>query len=145
MNFQVVDVPSAPSSDAQSRKLGLWFGPRLKAAAWNLRPGQQIVPHMHPDADGMVVVLSGSGDFLVYEEDAPNPDMCYVPSPINVVAVPSSGAVGEPGRRPVGPGSIGFAPAGVFYGLANTGAEPLVAVTVTSSDTDSTVWAARAY
>jgi oxalate decarboxylase/phosphoglucose isomerase-like protein (cupin superfamily) len=145
MTARVVTVPAGPSSDVQSRKFGLWAGERMQAAAWRLRPGQQIVPHMHPNADGMIVVLAGHGDFLVFDEEEPNPDMCYVPSPEKVIVGPTEGSIGEPSRRPIGPGSVGFAVAGVFYGLDNTGSDQLVAVAVTAPDVDSTVWAARVH
>jgi oxalate decarboxylase/phosphoglucose isomerase-like protein (cupin superfamily) len=142
-NPRVLTVPTAASADAQSRKLGLWTSDRMQVSTWRLRPGQQILPHMHPRADGMIVVLEGEGEFLTFDAEDPNPDICYMPAPHYGVTPPPQGSFGNPSRHPVGPASVGMVPPGVFYGLVNTGSEQLVAVAVTSCDTSETVWTTR--
>jgi oxalate decarboxylase/phosphoglucose isomerase-like protein (cupin superfamily) len=143
MDSRVLTVPSEPCSDAQPRRFGLWATERMQAAAWRLGAGQQILPHMHPEADGMISILEGEGEFLIFDSEDPNPEVCYMPAPERGVTPPPQGPLGEPSRHPVGPGSVGMVAPGVYYGLVNTGSDQLVAVAMTASETSGTVWTVR--
>ncbi|MEV4439208.1 cupin domain-containing protein [Streptomyces sp. NPDC049577] len=125
------------------RKLGLWASERMQAAAWRLGPGQDISARMHPVADGMILVLAGHGEFQVFDGEEPEPAGAYVPSAHYPLDAPPRRPLPEPSRHPIGPGSVGMAPAGLYYGLVNTGDEQLVAVAVTASDTTGTAWTVR--
>ncbi|GHF66405.1 oxalate decarboxylase/phosphoglucose isomerase-like protein (cupin superfamily) [Amycolatopsis bartoniae] len=143
MDARIITVPSEPISDPQPRKLGLWSTERLQVSAWRLRQGQQIVAHMHPKADGMIVVLRGDGELFVFDTEEPNPDVCYMPAPERGVTPPPQAPLGEATRHSVGSGIVGLVPAGTFYGLVNTGPGPLVAVAATAPDPSATIWTTR--
>ncbi|MFJ7213642.1 cupin domain-containing protein [Amycolatopsis sp. NPDC098790] len=144
MTLRTFTVPTEPCADSVARKLGVFASDRMQAAAWRLAPGQDISARMHPRADGLVVVLAGRGEFQVFETAEPDPAGCYVPSAHYPLDAPPKRPLPEPGRHEIGPGSVGVAPAGLYYGLVNTGDEVLVAVTVTASDTSGTSWTVRA-
>ncbi|MCB5910432.1 cupin domain-containing protein [Streptomyces pinistramenti] len=143
MPMRTVSVPTKPCNDPVPRKLGLWAGERMQAAAWRLNPGQEISARMHPQADGMIIVLEGHGEFQVFDTEEPEAAGAYVPSAHYPLDAPQKRALPEPSRHHVGPGTAGMAPAGLFYGLVNTGDEHLVAVAVTASDTTGTAWTVR--
>jgi oxalate decarboxylase/phosphoglucose isomerase-like protein (cupin superfamily) len=138
-----MQVPTGDIEDEQPRKCGIWFTERLQVASWRLSPGQRIVAHHHPRADSLTLVLSGRGDYLVYERDQPDPAVCYVSKPDEVVVPPPPGDLGEPSRYPVQAGSVTVAAAETFYGLVNTGDEQLVAVVVTGPDPVDSVYTVR--
>ncbi|MEU6862339.1 cupin domain-containing protein [Streptomyces sp. NPDC046876] len=136
-------VPTAPVSDAVPRKLGLWASEHMQASAWRVSPGQDISARMHPQADGMFLVLQGRGEFQVFDGEEPEAAGAYVPSAHYPLDAPPKRSLPEPSRYEVGPGMVCMAPAGLFYGLVNTGDEQLVAVAVTASDTSGTAWTVR--
>ncbi|AUI60374.1 hypothetical protein B1H26_24320 [Amycolatopsis sp. BJA-103] len=92
----------------------------------------------------MIVILAGRGEFQVFDGDEPDPAACYVPSAHYPLDAPAKKQLPEPSRYPVEAGSVGHAPAGLYYGLVNTGNDVLVAITVTASDTSGTSWTVRA-
>lgn len=144
MALRTFTVPTAPCDDSVARKLGLFASERMQAAAWRLSPGQDISARSHPKADGMIVVLAGRGEFQVFDSAEPDPGACYVPSAHYPLDAPPKKPLPEPSRHPVAAGDVGLAPAGLYYGLVNTGDEQLVAIAVTASDTSGTSWTVRA-
>jgi oxalate decarboxylase/phosphoglucose isomerase-like protein (cupin superfamily) len=140
---RVVQPPADPASDDQPRKLGIWFGERIQAAAWRLGPGQRIVAHCHPRADSVIVVLSGRGQYFVYDDAGPDPAVRYVSKPDEVVAPPPPADPGPAETRAVCSGSVALTSAGRFYGLVNDGADQLVAVVVTGPDASESVYTVR--
>jgi quercetin dioxygenase-like cupin family protein len=77
-------------------KTTLWQGEHVMIGLNCLEPGQTQPTHAHPGADKFYFVLTGSGSFIVGEEE-----------------------------KSVGAGSLVVAPAGVPHGVTNTGAERL--------------------
>ena len=71
--------------------------------AWVVKPGQRITPHVHPIGQDVWTIVAGRGDYI---EDA-------------------SGTT-----RPVKAGDVAVARAGQVHGAHNTGAEPLVFMSV---------------
>jgi oxalate decarboxylase/phosphoglucose isomerase-like protein (cupin superfamily) len=143
VNARIVQALSTHRRDEQPRKQGIWFTDRMQAATWQLAPGQRIVAHCHPKADSLIIVLSGAGEFFVYEDVDPNPAVCYISEPDTVVVPPPPGDLGNPTRTAVGPGSIAVTAAGWFYGLVNTGTDTVVVVAVTAPDPSSSVYTVR--
>lgn len=143
MRIRTVSMPTEPCHDPVPRKLGLWGSSRMQAASWRLNPGQDISARMHPLADGVIIVFEGSGEFQTFDEQEPTAAGTYVPSAHYPLDAPPKRPLPEPSRYPVGPGTVSFAPAGLFYGLVNTGDEQLIAMTVTASDTNGTAWTVR--
>ena len=80
----VVPVPSAPD------ELGM--------VIWNLEPGQENAPHMHPLNGHAFIVLEGGGLFLNGEPGAPD----FTEEPIKV-------------------GNVIMIPRGNIHGIRNTG------------------------
>ncbi|MFC8513889.1 hypothetical protein [Streptomyces sp. NPDC057257] len=140
---RVIQVPSVAVHDEQARKQGVWYTDRMQAATWHLAPGQRIVAHCHPEADSLLSVISGTGEYFVYEDEEPNPSVCYVSEPDVVVVPPPPGDPGTPKGTAVGPGSLAFTPAGRFYGLVNNGTEPVIALAVTAADPSHSVYTVR--
>ncbi|MFB6818646.1 cupin domain-containing protein [Streptomyces sp. NPDC056347] len=143
MRIRSITVPTEPCHDSVARKLGLWSSEHMQAAAWRLNPGQDISARMHPQADGLIVVLEGQGEFQTFDTEEPEAAGSYVPSAHYPLDAPPKRPLPEPNRYEVGPGTISLAPAGLYYGLVNTGDEQLVAVSVTASDTSGTAWTVR--
>ncbi|MCC0100228.1 hypothetical protein K7B10_36720 [Streptomyces flavotricini] len=143
MVVRAVSVPTEPVSDPVPRKLGLWASERMQASAWRLSPGQDISARMHPQADGMFLILQGEGEFQAFDKQEPEAAGAYVPSAHYPLDAPPKRPLPEPSRSAVKPGMVCVAPAGLFYGLVNTGEEQLVAVAVTASDTSGTAWTVR--
>jgi quercetin dioxygenase-like cupin family protein len=73
--------------------------------AWTVKPGQRISPHVHPSGQDTWTILEGEG---LYQVDA-------------------SGQV-----VPIRAGDVVVAPTGAVHGVLNTGAGPLVFVSVVS-------------
>ena len=73
--------------------------------AWTVQPGQRISPHRHPDGQDTWTVIAGEG---AYQVDTAG------------------------GTLPLVAGDIAIAPAGAVHGVLNTGAVPLVIVSVVS-------------
>ncbi|MEV7596882.1 cupin domain-containing protein [Kitasatospora sp. NPDC089797] len=143
MVLRAVAVPTEPVFDAVPRKLGLWASGRLQASAWRLSPGQDISARMHPQADGMFLIVQGRGEFQVFDGQEPEAAGAYVPSAHYPLDAPPKRPLPEPSRSQVEAGMVCMAPAGLFYGLVNTSEEQLVAVAVTASDTSGTAWTVR--
>ena len=71
--------------------------------AWHVRPGQRILPHVHPHGQDTWTVLSGQGDYQI-EADGQT--------------------------VPIAAGDVVVAPLGCVHGVLNTGLLPLVFVSV---------------
>jgi oxalate decarboxylase/phosphoglucose isomerase-like protein (cupin superfamily) len=140
---RIVHAASVPPLDDQPRKHGIWSTERMQAALWNLAPGQRIVAHCHPEADSLLTVYSGEGDYFVFEGEDPDPAVCYVSEPDSVVVPPAPGDPGPATAVPVRSGAVALTPAGRYYGLVNTGSEPLTALAVTAPDPSSSVYTVR--
>lgn len=143
MKARVIHAPSAGIQDEQPRKHGVWYTDRMQAATWHLAPGQRIVAHCHPKADSLLTILRGNGEYFVYEDEDPDPAVCYVPAPDAVVVPPPPGDPGTAKTIPVGPGSMAFTPAGKFYGLVNTGSDFVIALAVTAADPSRSIYTVR--
>ena len=55
-------------SDEKHHKETLWTGDTSRINLMNLKPGQEIKPHVH-NGDHIWVVLEGSGEFLSSDKD----------------------------------------------------------------------------
>ena len=77
-------------------KATLWQGEHVMIGLNCLEPGQTQPVHAHPGADKFYFVLTGSGRFIVGEDE-----------------------------QTVASGTVVVAPAGVLHGVTNTGAERL--------------------
>lgn len=144
MKTRVVQAAPREHDDGQPLKRGIWHTTRLQVSCWQLNPGQQIVAHCHPDADDVVVVVRGSGDYLSFEDSDPAAAVQYVPRPDAVVVPPPPAPdAGAPRRVAVRAGSVGMAPAGSFHGLVNTGSDELVALVVTGADPSDSIYTVR--
>jgi quercetin dioxygenase-like cupin family protein len=73
--------------------------------AWTVKPGQRISPHVHPSGQDTWTILAGEG---AYQLDA----------------------TGQTVR--IAAGDVVVAPTGAIHGVLNTGAQPLVFVSVVS-------------
>ena len=71
--------------------------------AWTVNPGQRITPQVHPGGTGTWTIVSGQGDYIA--------DL--------------SGTT-----RPVKAGDVAVARAGEVHGVHNSGAVPLVFISV---------------
>ncbi len=89
-------------NDDKPSKEALWEGNRSKMNLMNLKPGQEIKPHVH-DGDHIWVVLEGGGEFLSHDR--------------------------EP--QTIQRGNIVVAPEGEAHGVRNNGKEPLVFASIT--------------
>jgi quercetin dioxygenase-like cupin family protein len=90
-------------SDEKASKVVLTECAHARTTLWCLKPGQHIHPHVHA-GDHVWVILEGEGLFL---------------------------SEGEPGR-PINPGIILSAPAGISHGVENTGATGLVFASISA-------------
>ena len=71
--------------------------------AWTVKPGQRITPHLHPGGTDTWTIVAGQGDYIA--------DL--------------SGTT-----RPVKAGDVAVARAGEVHGVHNSGAVPLVFISV---------------
>jgi len=140
---RIIRAVSVPPAGEQARKYGIWFTKRMQAALWHLSPGQRIVAHSHPEADSLLTVLDGAGEYFVYEDRDPDPAVCYTSEPDKVVVPPPPGDPGTPTATAVESGAIALTPAGRYYGLVNTGPVALVALAVTAPDPSHSVYSVR--
>jgi mannose-6-phosphate isomerase-like protein (cupin superfamily) len=143
VSTRIFHAESVPPTDEQSRKLGIWFSERMQAAVWRLSPGQRIVAHCHPNADSLTMVVSGTGSYLDYDGQTPDPAVCYVSKPDVKVVPPPPGDLGRPRLRPVQGGSVAVTGADHYFGLVNTGSDELVAVVVTAPDSSDSIYTVR--
>ncbi len=143
MNARVVTVPVTTDNVEQPTKFGIWCTERLHAATWHVRPGQRIVTNMHPHADEVITVLSGSGDVIVFDERDPNEEICYQPEPSRGVTPPPPGDHGPHSRLPIAAGEVALVAAGTYWGLVNTGEDDLIAVSCVGPDVSDTSWTVR--
>jgi oxalate decarboxylase/phosphoglucose isomerase-like protein (cupin superfamily) len=131
-------------ADRQPLKHGVWASSHLQVAVWRLNPGQRIVAHCHPNADDVMVILRGSGEYLGYDVQPPPHEVQYVPRAQAVVVPPPVAGTDEGCRRiAVGPGSVVVAANGVFHGLVNVGDDQLVVAVVTGPDARDSVYTVR--
>ncbi len=56
-------------SDEKPNKETMWTGNTFRINIMNLKPGQEIKPHVH-DGDHIWIILEGSGEFLSSEGGA---------------------------------------------------------------------------
>ena len=102
MDGLIVDPAGAADfSDEKMRKVNLYESPRLFCDVYCLQPGQSQRPHEHPENDKNYHALSGT---------------CHV-------------QIGET-VRPLPPGQIAVAPAGVVHGLENRSDGPATVLVV---------------
>lgn len=73
--------------------------------AWYLKPGQKILPHIHPHGQDTWTILSGSGDYYL-------------------------DTVGT--TKLIVAGDVVIAPTGNVHGVLNSGNEPLIFISVVS-------------
>jgi oxalate decarboxylase/phosphoglucose isomerase-like protein (cupin superfamily) len=143
MKARVVPVPTETQNTEQPTKFGIWCTDRMHASTWHVRPGQRIVTNMHPLADEIITILAGSADLIVFDEQPPNPDICYEPEPGRGVTPPPPGDHGPHRRLPIISGEVGLIGAGTFWGLLNTGEDDVVAVSCVGPDVSKTSWTVR--
>ena len=104
MNIESFDYRDKISySDEKASKVVLTECTHARTTLWCIKPGQHIHPHVHA-GDHVWVVLEGEGLFL------------------------SDGQEG----RPVKPGTILSAPAGISHGIENTGSAGLVFASISA-------------
>jgi len=115
----------------------------MHASTWHVRPGQRVVTSMHPRADEIVTILTGSAVLLVFDQQPPRSEICYQPEPGRGVTPPPAGEHGAHRRIDIGPGEVGLIPAGTFCGLENVGDTDVVAVSCVGPDVSDTVWTVR--
>lgn len=77
--------------------------PHATVVAWYVKPGQTILPHIHPNGQDTWTILSGNGDYYLNETGA---------------------------TKAIAPGDIVIAPIGCVHGVTNRGDEPLVFISV---------------
>lgn len=77
--------------------------PEAVVVAWYLKPGQEILPHIHPQGQDTWTILSGQGDYVLD---------------------------GAGTRQPVVAGDVVVAPIGNIHGIRNSGPEPLILISV---------------
>lgn len=92
-------------SDEKACKTVLTEGNHARTTLWCLKPGQHIHPHVHA-GDHVWVVLEGEGLFLSEGQDG----------------------------RPVRPGTILSAPAGLSHGIENSGSLGLVFASISAGE-----------
>lgn len=73
--------------------------------AWHIKPGQETRAHVHPTGQDTWTVLAGTGEYYLD---------------------------GSGTTRPIKPGDVVIAHTGEVHGVLNTGAEPLMIVSVVS-------------
>ena len=73
--------------------------------AWHVAPGQMIRPHVHPQGQDTWTVLSGQGDYILN---------------------------GDGNTRPIKAGDILVARTNDVHGVFNSGAQPLIFISVVS-------------
>jgi len=73
--------------------------------AWYIKPGQTILPHVHPNGQDTWTILSGRGEYYLDQ-------------------------VGF--TKPIVAGDVVVAPLGCVHGVFNNGEEPLVFISVVS-------------
>ncbi len=88
--------------DEKPNKETMWERDKSRMNLMNLKPGQEIKPHVH-DGDHIWVVLEGSGEFLSSDNDP----------------------------QPIGIGKIVVAPEGKDHGVRNNTDENLVFASIT--------------
>ena len=77
--------------------------PHSVVIAWTVKPGQRITPHVHPAGQDVWTIVAGEGDYIQDKAGT---------------------------TRPVKAGDVAVARAGEVHGVHNTGAVPLVFVSV---------------
>jgi quercetin dioxygenase-like cupin family protein len=77
--------------------------PEAVVVAWYLKPGQEILPHIHPQGQDTWTILSGQGDYVIDQAGT---------------------------RQPIVAGDVVVAPIGTLHGVRNSGTEPLTLISV---------------
>lgn len=90
-------------SDEKANKVVLTDCNHARTTLWCIKPGQHIHPHVHA-GDHVWIILEGEGLFLSEGQD----------------------------NRPIKPGTILSAPAGVSHGVENNGSEGLVFASISA-------------
>ena len=104
MDIQSFDYHDKISySNEKASKIVLTECNHARTTLWCLKPGQHIHPHVHA-GDHVWVILEGEGNFLGDEQE----------------------------KRPVKPGTILSAPAGISHGIENTGEEGLIFASISA-------------
>jgi oxalate decarboxylase/phosphoglucose isomerase-like protein (cupin superfamily) len=127
----------------QPYKFGVWASRHMRVTSWQLECGQRIVAHAYAAADDLMVVLAGDGHVLVYEDAEPDSRSVYTPLPDAVVVPPEHRAGDECCKLPVSAGHVVVVSAGMFHGLVNTGALPMLVVVVTGPETAASRYVVR--
>lgn len=73
--------------------------------AWYIKPGQTILPHIHPDGQDTWIILTGKAEYYLDQ-------------------------VGT--TKPITAGDVVVAPSGCVHGVFNNGDQPLVFISVVS-------------
>jgi quercetin dioxygenase-like cupin family protein len=90
-------------SDEKANKVVLTDCNHARTTLWCIKPGQHIHPHVHA-GDHVWIILEGEGLFLSEGQD----------------------------NRPIKPGTILSAPAGISHGVENNGSEGLVFASISA-------------
>ena len=85
-------LAAARFSPEKMQKVNLFETRNFFCDIYGLEPGQEQMPHAHPEADKLYYVLAGNGVFIVDDDE-----------------------------RELGPQQIIFAPAGASHGVRNAG------------------------
>ena len=89
-------------NDEKPNKETMWEKDKSRMNLMNLKPGQEIKPHVH-DGDHLWIVLEGSGEFLSSDSDP----------------------------QPIGFGKVVIAPEGQHHGVRNNTDKNLVFASIT--------------
>ncbi len=73
--------------------------------AWYIKPGQTILPHIHPDGQDTWTILTGRGEYYLDQAGT---------------------------TKPITAGDVVVAPTGCVHGVFNNGDQPLVFISVVS-------------
>ncbi len=76
--------------------------------AWYVKPGQTVLPHLHPGGQDTWTILQGQGDYYLDQAGT---------------------------TRLIGPGDVVVAPIGCVHGVVNRGEVPLLFISVVSPAT----------
>lgn len=133
-----------PNISGQGHKHGVWASDKIRVVTWNLDPGQRIVAHAHPYSDEALVVIAGTGIFLVYDHDNPPVHTVYIPDPEAYVPPPAAMKSDELATKiPLQAGSVVAVQPGLFSAVINTGEVQMILTAMTSPPSGSSMYVAR--
>ena len=94
-------------SDDGGTPVRMYADPDISWLVWNLKPGQENSTHVHPERAHALVVLGGSGLYVLGEKEE---------------------------TFPIQQGTYIIVPRGTVHGVRNTGSEPLSYLTISNNN-----------